>query len=49
LLIDWLLWYNTDRPHWSLELVSPMNYLVNNNFFSKMTWTNTISCQKNIY
>lgn len=27
-LIDWLLWYNTRRPHWSLGLVSPLRYIV---------------------
>ena len=26
-LIDWLLWYNTRRPHWSLGLVSPLRYI----------------------
>ena len=44
LLIDWLLWYNTKRPHWNLNLMSPMDYLINNNFFSKTTWTNTCHC-----
>lgn len=27
-LIDWLLWYNTVRPHASLGLVSPLRYIV---------------------
>lgn len=40
-LIDWLLWYNTERPHWSLNLASPVDYLVNNGFVSNMCWTNT--------
>ena len=26
-LIEWLLWYNTRRPHWSLGLVSPLRYI----------------------
>lgn len=26
-LIDWLLWYNTKRPHWSLGLISPLRYI----------------------
>jgi len=26
-LMDWLLWYNTRRPHWSLELKSPLRYI----------------------
>lgn len=29
-LIDWLLWYNTRRPHWSLGLISPLRYICNN-------------------
>src|SRR5574343_139212 len=27
-LIDWLLWYNTKRPHESLGMVSPLKYIV---------------------
>ncbi len=27
-LIDWLLWYNTERPHESLGMRSPMQYIV---------------------
>lgn len=27
-LVDWLLWYNTVRPHESLGLVSPLRYIV---------------------
>lgn len=44
-LIDWLLWYNTDRPHWSLGLISPMQYLVNQLTApeSHMLWTDTCS------
>lgn len=26
-LMDWLLWYNTRRPHWSLELKNPLRYI----------------------
>lgn len=40
-LIDWLLWYNTKRYHWSLDLTSPVDYLLNNNLVSNMCWTNT--------
>jgi len=43
-LIDWLLWYNTERPHWSLNLMTPVDYLIKNCFVSEMRWTNTISC-----
>jgi len=40
-LINWLLWYNTERYHWSLNLTSPVNYLIENNLLSEMRWTNT--------
>lgn len=43
-LIDWLLWYNTGRPHWSLGLISPMQYIVNKLTASEshMLWTDTL-------
>ena len=41
-LIDWLLWYNTKRYHWSLNLISPVDYLINNGLLSNMCWTNTM-------
>lgn len=45
-LIDWLLWYNTRRPHWSLGLISPMRYIYNTlPEKSHMWWTSTKSCQ----
>ena len=40
-LMDWLVWYNTERPHWSLNLLSPVDYLIKNGHLSKMTWTDT--------
>lgn len=40
-LTDWLIWYNTKRYHWGLNLTSPVDYLIKNNFVSNMTWTNT--------
>ena len=42
-LIDWLLWYNTRRPHWSLGLVSPLKYIVNKLPAEEchMLWTST--------
>ena len=42
-LIDWLLWYNTRRPHWTLGLVSPMQYIVSTLSAeeSHMLWTDT--------
>ena len=41
-LMDYLIWYNTERPHWSLNLKSPVDYLIENNYLSKMSWTDTI-------
>jgi len=38
-LIDWLIWYNTKRPHSSLKGRSPIQYLIENLGFSKMLWT----------
>lgn len=41
-LIEWLLWYNTRRPHWSLGLVSPLRYICNTlPGESHMWWTDT--------
>lgn len=40
-LMDYLIWYNTKRPHWSLNLESPIDYLINNHDLSRMRWTDT--------
>lgn len=42
-LMDWLLWYNSRRPHWSLGLISPLRYIVNKLTAEKsqMCWTST--------
>ena len=40
-MLDWILWYNTKRYHWGLNLISPVDYLINNNLVSNMRWTNT--------
>ena len=44
-LIQWLLWYNTERPHWTLGQTPPMRYVVNNLILtpqkSRMLWTHT--------
>lgn len=43
-LMDWLLWYNTRRPHWSLELKSPLRYICDQLSVrkSQSTWTSTL-------
>lgn len=38
-LVDWLIWYNTKRYHWSLNLTSPVDNLLNNGLLSEMSWT----------
>lgn len=40
-VIDYLLWYNIKRPHWSLNLKSPVDHLLNINSLSEMRWTDT--------
>ena len=42
-LMDWLLWYNTRRPHWSIGLQSPLRYIVStlSEEESQMLWTST--------
>ena len=48
-LMDWLTWYNTKRPHWSLNLKSPMHYLLEvlqlTSTESRMWWTDTGACR----
>jgi transposase InsO family protein len=42
-LMDWLLWYNTARPHWSLKMQSPMQVIIKGLIPEKshMWWTDT--------
>jgi len=42
-LMDWLIWYNVRRPHWSLGLISPLRYICNQlpTKESQMWWTDT--------
>jgi putative transposase len=44
-LIEWLLWYNTERPHQTLRQIPPMQYIINNLILapekSRMMWTST--------
>ncbi len=43
LLIDWLLWYNAERPHESLGMLSPLRYIVRDltAHQCQMYWTRT--------
>lgn len=40
-MLEWILWYNTKRFHWSLNLETPVDYLLNNGHVSNMCWTST--------
>ena len=44
-LVDWLLWYNVERPHHSLLLLSPFQYIFNSLPATEcqMWWTNTFA------
>ena len=44
-LVDWLLWYNTERPHSALGQVSPFRYMMRSLPVAEcqMWWTDTIS------
>jgi len=41
-LINYLIFYNKDRPHKSLNYMSPSDYLINNLNFSNMLWTSAV-------
>ena len=41
LRIDWLVYYNSKRPHFSLNLKAPLQFLIENNKMSHMYVTNT--------
>ena len=44
-LLDYLFWYNTKRPHWSLDLKSPIQFLTNKfPQYCNMYWPNTKTC-----
>jgi hypothetical protein len=40
-LADYIIWYNTKRPHKTLGLKSPINYLIENNLMSNKSVTST--------
>ena len=42
-MTEWLVWYNTKRFHWGLNLETPVDYLLKNNYVSNMCWTNTLA------
>jgi transposase InsO family protein len=40
-LMDWLIFYNTKRPHYTLNNLPPLKYIINTFGFSNMLWTCT--------
>jgi len=49
-LIDWLLWYNGERPHYALGQVSPFRCMMRELAVKKchMWWTHTAPCSASI-
>jgi putative transposase len=47
-LVAWLLWYNAERPHESLGMLSPLQYIVKSLSAREcqMCWTRTVDCQR---
>ena len=43
-MADWLIAYNTKIPHHSLQMKTPVQYLLETNPQCQMLWTNTITC-----
>jgi len=44
-LMNYLIWYNTKRPHWALGLKSPIQFLLTNHPESKDRWSSTVPTQ----
>jgi len=46
-LMDYLYWYNTTRPHFSLQQIPPLKYLINSEYSvqSNMLWSHTWTLQ----
>ena len=42
-LADYLIWYNCQRPHKTLDLKSPLQHLIKNNLMSNMSVTSTLT------
>jgi hypothetical protein len=49
-LVDWLLWYNGERPHYALGQVSPFRCMMKSLAEREchMWWTHTAVCRNNI-
>ena len=42
-MLEWITRYNTKRSHYGINLMTPVDYLIENNFISNMRWTNTLT------
>jgi transposase InsO family protein len=42
-MADWLIDYNTFIPHHSLNMKTPVKYLLDNHYECHMLWTDTLS------
>lgn len=42
-LVDYLLYYNTVRPHQALDYLTPMGFMIKEDLESKKYWTSTYS------
>ena len=49
MMADWLIDYNTIIPHHSLNMKTPVQYLIENHEECRMLWTNTYFGNSNIY
>ncbi len=45
-LIEWLLWYNGERPHWALDLKSPIQFLTEQNPEECKMWWRDITSRR---
>lgn len=49
-LIPWLVGYHTERPHWGLDLKSPMQFMLTTHpEKSNMRWTDTHACREKLF
>ena len=47
-MTDWIIWYNTQRPHHSLGLKSPLEYFIQEGGMSQMSLTYTTICNSKL-
>ena len=50
-LVDWLLWYNGERPHYALGQVSPFQFMMSSLPAQEcqMWWTHTLFCPQALF